>query len=187
MKYTINLVRTLREEEHLADVRRARIATMSMISFSVLGLVLIYSVFQVLAMEATLRMERQQVTRLEAEYKRYKETQMIVDKSDVELLAQLLNTRIYWTRKIAAMAHHLPENYWITEFKYGNNQFDVKGYGYIAASQGQLITIDDYLNLIRADALFNDVFQETYLNSTERTDEETRERVSFDYSSIAKK
>jgi Tfp pilus assembly protein PilN len=185
MKYSINLVRTMRIEERRAEARRVRVLTLSGICFGVLALAVFYTVLDVFMMETTLRDEREKLARIEQEYKRYKETTMIVNKADIELLNQLQSGRIFWTKKLAAMASHLPENYWITDFNFGQSSFDVKGYGYITGDQRQLVTIDDYLNLLRADSTFNDVFTKVYFNSTERTDEGDRERVSFHYSAIS--
>jgi hypothetical protein len=108
-------------------------------------------------------------------------TNTFIDKSDIELLDKLQNKKVFWTRKIAAMAQHLPENYWITRFTFEHAVFSVSGYGYITPNQEQLISIDDYLNMMRSDRLFNDVFIYIYLTSTARTDEDSRERVSFEY------
>jgi Tfp pilus assembly protein PilN len=185
MKYAVNLVRIRRIEERKAELKRVRILTLTAICFGILLLSLFYSALQILRMEATLTEEKNKLARIEAEYKQYRETKMIVNKADIELLNRLQSERIFWTRKLAAMAHHLPENYWITDFSYTRGSFDVRGYGYITPSQQQLVTIDDYLNLLRQDRLFNDVFKQIYLNSTERKDEKQRQRVSFDYSAIS--
>lgn len=84
------------------------------------------------------------------------------------------------------MALHLPNQppnpYWITSFGYNRTQFIVKGYGLISPEQEQLITIDDYLNNLRKDSSFSDVFTNCYLNSTVRQDDGVKERVSFDFS-----
>ncbi|MBD3392180.1 MAG: hypothetical protein GF418_08895 [Chitinivibrionales bacterium] len=185
MKYTINLVRTIRIEERKAEVQRVRVLVLLGVCVGLLVLSVFYATLQVLTMEATLREEKDKLARIEAEYKRYKETTMIVNKADVELLNRLQSQRIFWTKKLAAMALHLPENYWITDFSFSQSTFNVKGYGYITPDQRQLVTIDDYLNLLREDSTFSDVFSQVFLNSTERTDEKVRERVSFDYSAIS--
>jgi Tfp pilus assembly protein PilN len=187
MKYAINLVRIRRIEERREELKRVRILTITAVCFGVFLLSLFYSALQILGMEATLTEERRKLARIEEEYKQYRETKMIVNKADIELLNKLQSERIFWTRKLAAMAHHLPENYWITEFSYSSGSFDVKGYGYITPSQRQLVTIDDYLTLLREDRLFSDVFERIYLNETQRKDEKQRERVSFDYSAISEK
>jgi Tfp pilus assembly protein PilN len=185
MKYAINLVRTIRIEEHKNEIKRVRILTMTGVCFGLFILSLFFTGLNILTMEATLKEEQMKLERIEAEYKQYKETTMIINKADIEQLKQLQSDRIFWTRKLASMALHLPENYWITDFNFSQSKFDVKGYGYIAADQRQLVTIDDYLNLLRVDTLFNDVFRQIYLNSTERKDEKDRQRVSFDYSAIS--
>ncbi len=187
MKYAINLVRTLRIDERKAEIKRVRVLTMTGVSIGILVLSLFYSALQVLTMESKLNDERGKLARIEAEYKRYKETTMIINKADIELLNQLQSGRIFWTKKLASMALHLPDNYWITDFGFGEPSFDVKGYGYITSDQKQLVTIDDYLNLLRADTTFNDVFKQIFFNSTERRDEGKRERVSFEYSAISSK
>ena len=185
MRYTINLVRTLRVEERQNEAKRAKVMMTTGICFGVLLLALFFCLLQTMIMFGTLSAEKDKLSRIEAEYKRYKATAMFVNKADVELLDHLQNGRIFWTKKLVAMASHLPENYWITDVSYGQTLFNVKGYGYITDKQKQLVTIDDYLNMLRADNAFSDVFKTVYLNSTERKDEQTRERVSFDYSATA--
>jgi Tfp pilus assembly protein PilN len=185
MRYAINLVRTLRSEERQSEIKRVRILTITAVCLGVLVLAIFYSALQVATMLFTLADEQAKLSRIEAEYKRYKQTSMTINKADIEMLNNLQANRIFWTKKIAAMAQHLPENYWITDFGFAPSSFDVKGYGYITDKQKQLVTIDDYLNLLRADSTFDDVFKNVFLNATERKDEQTRERVSFDYSAVA--
>ncbi len=183
MKYSINLVRKLREEEKRAEARRLRTVVLSFICFGALCLALIYSAFQVLDMERVLQDERNKLARIEAEYRKYQKTRMIVTKADIELLDGLQNGRIFWTKKLAAMAFHLPENYWITRFGYKSPTYKVDGFGYISPEQEQLITLDNYLNKLRNDSTFADKFIVTFLNSTVREDERGKMRVSFDFSS----
>ncbi len=183
MKYTINFVRKIREEEKKVEARRLRTLTLSVICFGALCLGIFYSALQIFEMEQTLQDERDKLARIEAEYRKYRATEMIVNKADIELLDYLQNGRIFWTKKLAAMAFHLPDNYWITSFGYGRNLYKVNGYGYISPEQEQLITLDDYLNELRKDSTFNDDFIVTFLNSTVRQDEKGKKRVSFDFSS----
>jgi Tfp pilus assembly protein PilN len=185
-RYNINLVREVRQQEEKAQRLRFNVFALSAVFFGVLGLAVLYAVFDVLAMNLKLAEEKQTLARVEAEYHKYKETRMTIDKADIELLDQIQHGRIFWTKKLAAMAYYLPENYWITSFAYDRTTFDVKGYGYISPYQEQLITIDDYLNSLRGDTTYNDALAPTYMNSAARSDEEGRERVSFEYSSLKK-
>lgn len=183
MKYTINFVRKIREQEKKAETKRFQILIMCLVCFGFLCLVLLYSTLEVLKMERVLQEERDKVATIEAEYHKYQKTKMIVNKGDIELLDKLHNGRIFWTKKLAAMAFHLPEYYWITKFGYTNASYKVEGFGYITPEQKQLITLDDYLNELRKDTTFSDVFLVTFLNSTVRSDAQGRQRVSFDFSS----
>lgn len=183
MKYTINLIRSLREKEYREAVARRRGTLLITLCAVLLAVALAYSAWNTVDMLRVIELEREKLARVEAEYRQYQSTTMIVDKGDIELLDKLQNDRIFWTRKLASMALHLPENYWVTRFGYGKgNQFDVDGYGYISRDQKQLITLDDYLNLLRGDTLFNDVFRNVHLEQARRDDEGTRERVSFRFS-----
>jgi hypothetical protein len=184
MKYSINLVRTTRQQEKKTELRRLNTSLFAVFSFGVLGVAILFTVFQMLEMRLTIENEILQLERIKVEYKKYKETRMIVDKADIELLDSLQNNRIFWTKKLAAMAFHLPDNYWVTQFGYKPSTFNAQGYGYITLQQEQLVTIDDYLNQLRADTTYNDVFKRTFFNSTARTDEGFRSRVSFEYSSM---
>jgi len=185
LKYGINLIQNLREQEKKNEAQKFQLTIFALVCFGALGLSLLYSVLQALSMEMVINNEKQQLTRIENEYKKYKATRMIVDKADIELLDKLQNNRIFWTKKLAAMAFHLPDNYWITQFGHRPKTYTVSGYGYITPMQEQLVTIDDYLNQLRVDSTYNDVFKATYFNSTARNDEGNRSRVSFDYSSLA--
>ena len=184
MHYTINLVRNVRIEEKKGERKRMTIIVVLICCFGLLILSLFYSALQVLSMERTLADEQDKVDRIEREYRQYKASQTIINKSDIELLDKLQHNRIFWSKKLVATAQYLPENYWITQFGFGQPSFDVEGYGYISKKQEQLITMDDYLNQLRKDTTFNDVFGKTYLNLTERRDEKTRERINFKYSAV---
>lgn len=184
MKYSINLVRQMRLEETKAQRLKSRIFTLAAACTGLLVLAVLVLVFQMLRMQVSLKNERDEVNRIELEYGKYRATKMVIDKSDIQRLDSLQANRIYWTKKIAAMAYYLPENYWITKFSFDGKLFKVTGYGYITESQEQLITLDDYLNKLRADSTYNDVFKATHFNAVQRSDEKGLNRVSFEYSSM---
>jgi hypothetical protein len=186
MQYTINLVRNLREQERIARAAKARTAGICGACFFLLVLACVHEAITIVRMEHIITQEREKVARIDEEYRKYQQTRMIVDRADVELLNQLQHSRIFWTKKLAAMAYHLPEDYWITKFGYRGTEFKVEGYGYISPEQRQLITLDWYLNRLRQDSTYNDALQFSYLNSTIRDDENNRLRVSFEYSSEKK-
>jgi Tfp pilus assembly protein PilN len=193
----MNLVKTVRETEKRHLKHKANMVLMSFICFGLLVFSGFYVFSQIMAMESTLAREKDKLRMIEAEYRNYHEATSVIDKADIELLNQLQSNRIYWTRKLEAMASHLPDeqpvSYWITKFGYRDNSktFTVGGYGYITQRQEQLLALDSYLNNLRADANFSDVFSSTFLKSTERQDDNSkasavRERVSFEYASVRK-
>jgi Tfp pilus assembly protein PilN len=108
-----------------------------------------------------------------------------VDKSDIELLNDLQGKGMLWTKKLASMAKHLPDNYWITGFSFTNNTLTVHGYGYADSRQDQLLVLDQYLNRLRSDTTFSDIFSKVQLNMAERKDEGSR--VAFDVSAFTSK
>ncbi|MFP4014589.1 MAG: PilN domain-containing protein [Chitinispirillaceae bacterium] len=188
VKYRINMVKMIREEERKARTQRLSILLISLSCFAFLLISIFYSTLQVLGMQLLINKEREKLARIETEYKKYRKTKMTVNKSDIELLDRLQTNRIYWTKKLESMAMHLPDSqpisYWITDFGYKQNSFTVRGYGYITPMQEQLIELDTYLNNLRMDQNFSDIFRTIYLNSAVRTDEAVRRRVSFEYSSL---
>ncbi len=185
MKYQINIIEQLRKAEKKERRQRSILTISLMFSFALLLLSGAFTVQNIIKMRGTLQRERMELERIETEYRKYKTTRMIVDKADIEQLDQLQSNRIYWTKKLAAMAFHLPNKpphpYWISSFSYRNKQLNVKGYGFISPRQEQLITLDEYLKELRADTTFADVFGTCYLNSTSRVDEGNRERVTYSY------
>lgn len=182
MKYKINMIRAQLLEKKRIERQRSLLFGTAVLSFAILVLATFYSYLQIRSMEMIIETEELKLKRIEDEYKNYEKTRMIIDRKDIELLEKLQHGRIYWTKKLAAMAFHLPENYWITKFENTpRGVFDVTGYGYISKDQKQLMTLDEYLNELRMDSTYNDDFRSTYLKSTVRTDEKVRERVSFNY------
>jgi Tfp pilus assembly protein PilN len=184
IKYTINLVRQIRLEERKLARQKSRIFTLAASCMGVLMLACLLLVSQILSMKSKIAVERQVLNRIEMEYGKYRSTRMVIDKADIERLDSLQSARIFWTKKIAAIAYYLPENYWITSFKFDARTLGVQGNGYISGEQEQLITLDDYLNKLRADSTYNDVFKTTYFNVVNRSDAEGRSRVVFEYSSL---
>jgi Tfp pilus assembly protein PilN len=184
MNYSINLVRQIRLEEQKLIKQKDRIFILAASCTAVLIIACLLFLSQVLSMESKLNVERQVLARIEQEYGKYRATRMVIDKADIERLDSLQSARIFWTKKLAALAYYLPENYWITSFKFDGKTLGVQGNGYISADQKQLITLDDYLNKLRVDSTYNDVFKTTYFNVVNRSDEEGRSRVVFEYSSL---
>jgi Tfp pilus assembly protein PilN len=186
IKYRINLILHIRQQELQEQVLRSTVTIVAVFSLVLLLLSGGWAAFNLYTMNIALKKERSELTRIESEYHKYKTTRMIVDKGDIELLDRLLTGRIYWTKKLAAMAYHLPNRppnpYWITRFAYENKTLNVRGFGLISPEQEQLVTIDDYLNHLRADTTFSDVFGTCFMNSTGRADDGNVERVMFDYS-----
>jgi Tfp pilus assembly protein PilN len=195
LKYRLNLVKTVRDAEKRAQRQVANMALIAFFCFAALGLAVFFSYIRVASMRLVIEKEKQKLAAIEAEYHSYQETNVSIDKADIELLNSLQGNRVYWTRKLEAMAKHLPNDdpvsYWITGFGYKGNTYGVRGYGYITQRQEQLLALDDYLNNLRDDAAYSDIFGATYLNSAVRSDEDVdgkglRERVSFEYSSTRK-
>jgi len=186
VRYNINLIRQLRSEERRASELRDRLFTLGVSCFGLIGIAALTFTFQILSMEAKLTNEKQNLARIEQEYSKYKVTRMVIDKADIERLDSLQGNRIFWTKKLAAMAVYLPEDYWIIHFGFDSKIYKVSGFGYISPDQEQLITLDDYLNKLRADRNYTDVFRSTYFDQVTRSDEDnnTRKRVSFEYSSL---
>ncbi len=182
MKYDINLIERIRRQERLEQAQKSTARLIVVSAFALLFLSITYSASNVLRMYNSIELERRRLYRIEAEYRKYRAAKMIVDKADIELLDRIQTGRIFWTKKLAAVALHLPDSYWITRFGYDKGVLNVRGYGFISPMQDQLVTIDEYLNRLRADTSFSDVFPVVRLNSTSREDDASGERVRFDYS-----
>jgi Tfp pilus assembly protein PilN len=189
MKFKLNLIREIKAEQEARAKRRRVSAWLFTFAYSLLILVILYGVADIVQMRFKVGEERQRLDAIKTEYQRYKATSEIVSKADVELLDRLQNNRIFWTKKLLVMAGHLPETYWITDFGHDGSQVMVNGYGYISEKQEQLITLHEYLDGLRNEPTFNDVFKSVYLNSTIRDDEKNRgrQRVSFSYTGIGGK
>lgn len=191
IKYRLNLVKLVRRAERRSRAQAVNMALIAVMCFAAVGLAGFFTYYRIVGMERVIEKEKQKLAAIEAEYHSYQETNVSIDKADIELLNRLQSNRVYWTRKLEAMAKHLPNeepiSYWVTNFGYQGNSFNVRGYGYITHKQEQLLALDEYLNNLRADPTYSDIFSPTYLNSTVRSDEEqNRERVSFEYSSLRK-
>lgn len=182
--YTINLVRSLRERERKTERSRRIQVIASIACFAVLALALLYSGLTMWKMEQVLASEKNKLAQVQNEYRKYTAARMIVDKSDLELLHNLQGRGIFWTKKLAALAKHLPENYAITSFSYRAGELKVNGYGYASHRQDQLLTLDTYLNRLRTDTTFSNVFRQLYLNNTRREDQQGSGRVEFEFSAV---
>jgi Tfp pilus assembly protein PilN len=189
MKFKLNLIREIKAEQEARQRRRRAAAWLFFCSYTILAVIFVYGATDLLRMHRMVKEERGRLNAIKAEYQQYKATSEIVSKADVELLDRLQNNRIFWTKKLLVMASHLPENYWITDFGYDGSQLMVNGYGYISDRQEQLLTLHDYLDGLRKEPTFSDVFKPVYLNSTIRDDEKERgrKRVSFSYTGMGGK
>lgn len=183
-KYQINLVRALREQEREGERRRTRMLGFSLFCFGMLVLSLLYTALQVFSMQTTLKTETAQSGRIQTEYSKYKQTKMLVSKPDLELLDSLQKSRIFWTKKLAALASHLPENYWLDNISFTPPEFSAGGGGYISPQQEQLIAIENYLNDLRADTNYSDIFKKTHFSSTSRSALGSQSIINFEFTSL---
>jgi Tfp pilus assembly protein PilN len=181
--YRINLVRSLRENERKQERKRRIQALVGVTCFAVLALAFVYSGFAMWKMESVLAAEKDKLAQVQAEYNKYTATRMIVEKGDVELLNALQGRGIFWTKKLAALAKHLPDNYTITKFAYANGELRVSGLGTASSRQDHLLVLDGYLNRLRADSAFSNVFSEIYLNVAQN-EESASGRVAFEFSAL---
>jgi len=199
IKYRMNLMKSTLQAEELDYKRRLKMALMFIICFGALGGAAFYVYAQLSMMEQTIYAEKLKLRAVQAEFQNYQEETSVVNKADVELLGQLQTNRIYWTRKLEAMARYLPDSaptsYWINKFGYNDNikTFTVSGYGYISQKQEQLLELERYLDSLRTEPSYAHIFGATYLKSAERSDEllrttdgAKRDRVSFEYASLRK-
>lgn len=169
--YKINLIRELRERQKKKEERTRLALILGFGCFGFFLLSIIYSSLTIWQMERVLTHESTQVARLKQEYQKYKASKLIIDKTDIELLNDLKSKGFFWTKKLAALANHLPDNYSITSFAFEKEMLRVSGYGYVNPKQDQLLVLDDYLNKLRADTNFSDTFSKLQLKSAERKEE----------------
>jgi hypothetical protein len=182
--YRINLIRDLREREHRVERQKRLSVILSLGCFGFFALSLIYSGLTIWQMEHVINLEKDKLRRLEFEYQKYTATKLIVDKSDIELLNSLQGKGIFWTRKLAAIAKHLPDGYSITVFDYQQGMLHVRGHGVPGPEQDQLLVLDQYLNDLRADTSFSNIFTRVFLNMADRNGEGGK--VGFDFSAVTK-
>ncbi len=183
MKYSINLIENIRRDERRNRVRKNRLLFYTALSFLLFFVAVAFSYRNVEEMKSVVDKERAKLESLQAQFQKYQSTTMIVNRTDIENLNRLQGDRIFWTKKLSSIALHLPENYWITHFSYQGNIFEVQGFGYITKEQQQLMVLDTFVNQLRGDTLFNDVFTEISLASVMRSDEGELERVHFSVTS----
>lgn len=183
--YRLNLIRDRREKELKSERQQRLSVILGLGCFGFFILSALYSGLTIVQMENILTIEKEKVDRLHQEYQKYTAAKLIVDKSDVELLNALQGKGVFWTRKLSALAKHLPDNYWITSFAYGNNKLIVKGHGFANIQQDQLIVLNDYLDKLRHDSTFSDTFNRLQINLSER--KEDGSGVIFDFSAFTSK
>lgn len=181
--YRINLVRILREREKKLEKQRRYQAVGGLACFVVLALAVAYSAFTILRMERVLSAEKEKLVQVENEYKKYTATRTIVEKGDVELLNGLQGRGIFWTKKLAALALHLPDYYTITDFSYRNGELRVSGFGFATSRQDQLLVLDGYLNGLRGDTTFSNVFKEIFLSTAQRAEDRSG-KVAFEFTAV---
>lgn len=191
MKYQLNLVAELRAREKAYKFRHFQGVTVLAIVIAVLLLVIIKWTFGLLSFKQDIENANNKLQLLKYEYQQYQATNLRITKEDVELLDKLQHSRVFWSKKLAALASPLPPNYWVDAMGYKSNELRVKGFGYIDTEQRQLLTLDYYLNILRVDSVFNKGMPQISLQETRRNDDQNGEsklqRVSFEYSAKAAK
>jgi hypothetical protein len=180
--YRLNLIRSIREREKKSERRKRLAFILAAGCFGFFVLSALYSGLTIWQMESVISLEKDKLSRLKQEYQKYTATKLIVDKADVELLGSLQGKGIFWTRKVTAMAQHLPENFWITRFSFQNGELNVAGFGLAGPRQSQLLVLNGYINDLKKDTSFADVFREVRLKKADRSDDGGK--IAFEISAI---
>lgn len=184
--YRLNLIRELRKKEREAERRKRNTALFGVACFVFLALALVYSGVTIWRMERVLRHEQTKLENVQNEYRKYRSTKLIVDKGDLEQLDLLKRKGVFWTKKLSALAKHLPDNYWINRFTFANGELRVSGYGQATSRQDQLLVLDAYLKRLREDSTFSDTFISLQLNVAENRGENPAGMVGFDFSALTR-
>lgn len=181
MAYQTNMIRAIRYEERKREQQRRRIRMLTFLSVAAIFLSSGYTAWNIYTMEQEIRAEGMELLKLEQEFRQYRKTEATVDKQDVELLNRLQGNRIFWTRKLAALAHHLPQGYHILSLNYGGNELIVTGTGDASSRQDQLIVLNSYMQSLRDDPMFSDVFKNIRLTSSSRSTDSREDAVKFEF------
>ncbi|MBD3420963.1 MAG: hypothetical protein GF398_12660 [Chitinivibrionales bacterium] len=179
------MVRILRQEERKAEHKRLQLLILTGASFGILVLAIVYSAFNILLMEKALQTEHSKLQRIENEYKNYKTTKTFVDKSDIELLSNLQNDKVFWTRILANIAQHLPRGYWTKQLKFDGSEIAVSGGG--RSSNTFAVDIDRYINEIDANDYFSSIFKPSGLQLIKVVEGENGSGLTFEFSAEYKK
>jgi hypothetical protein len=182
LPYRLNLIRSIREREKKSERRKRLAFILAAGCFGFFVLSTLFSALTIWQMERVISLEKDKLSRLKQEYKKYTATKLIVDKADVELLGSLQGKGVFWTRKMSAMAHHLPDNFWITSFAFHNGELKVAGFGLAGPRQSQLLVLNGYINDLKKDTSFADVFPEVRLKKADRS--EDGGRIAFEISAV---
>jgi hypothetical protein len=182
LPYRLNLIRSIREREKKSERRKRLAFILAAGCFGFFVLSTLFSALTIWQMERVISLEKDKLSRLKQEYKKYTATKLIVDKADVELLGSLQGKGVFWTRKMSAMAHHLPDNFWITSFAFHNGELKVAGFGLAGPRQSQLLVLNGYINDLKKDTSFADVVPEVRLKKADRS--EDGGRIAFEISAV---
>lgn len=180
VRYTTNLIRTLRIEERKAEQLQRLTAILTTGSFAFLGLAILYGVLNFWSMNAVIQVETDNLNHLREEYKKYQATQETVDKGDVELLNQLQTGGIFWSKKLAALGRHLPEGHLLNSIKFEGSNLRVTGMTGPEAGQDDLLVLQRYLQDLEKDPTFNQDFPKLRLTSVLRG-KDSQNGMSFEF------
>ncbi len=171
VRYTTNLIRTLRNEEQKFEQRRRLTAIFALGSFVFLVLASVYTFLNYWSMQTVLDVESQNLERLKAEFKNYTLSADIVDKNDVELLNGLQTAGIFWSKQLAVLGQYLPQGYWLKSIRYESSGLRVSGYSQTSSSQDEVVLLQEYLGKLEQDSLFSKHFPKVRLTHAERNQE----------------
>lgn len=172
VRYTTNLIRTLRLEEKKDEQRQRLTRILATGSALLLVIAILYSAVNIWSMQNVLNVENENLQRLKSEFNKYTASLETIDKNDVETLSKLQLSSIFWSRKLAALGQHLPEGYWLKSISYQGDALRVAGFANTHSEQDELIDLQHYLLALGQDSTFNKQFKNIRLASASRTEGE---------------
>ncbi len=187
VRYTTNLIRTLRMEEKKDEQRERLTRILATGSAVLLLMAILYSAVNIWSMQNVLKVENENLQRLKAEFTKHTASRETIDKNDVETLSQLQLSSIFWSRQLAALGQHLPEGYWLKAISFQGTDLRVSGFANTNSSQDELVELQRYLLDLGQDSTFKKQFSNIRLASATRNEDEGRLSFEFTAENATKK
>jgi Tfp pilus assembly protein PilN len=130
--------------------------------------------------ESRIEAKRDTIAKLDRQMAELESSEEYISQEDVFALAELVDSRLLWTEKLAHLGEVLPDDIALTEVSFDQERLTVRGISKLRPRQSDLDLVVSILDRIKADPVLSEGFGTAKFQLSNRIRYEEQEILDFE-------